>query len=143
MTIKIARNVFAGFLLLAAPATLRAQAPGLLSRAIHDCTFTTPCNWSSHAILAFGATYALNKAGVPRAASAGTAVLFFVGKEVRDHLKWGVLGSADSNGDLAAGVIGAVVAYHVLRHSTIEIPEGSFALEIRERTWLTVRLPAL
>src|SRR5262245_21261831 len=140
MSSKFARNVAAGFILLAAPIQLQAQTSGaFVSRAYHYCTFTRPCNWGSHAILAFGATYTLNKVGLPRGAAAGAAALLFVGKEVRDHLKWGVLGSADSNGDLAAGLIGAVIAYQLLR-PTIRVPEGTSALDVRERAWLTIKL---
>jgi hypothetical protein len=142
MTRKFARNAAAGIILIAAPIQLQAQSSrAFLGRAYHYCTFTQACNWSSHAIIAFSATYMLNKAGLPRGASAGAAALFFVGKEVRDHLKWGVLGSADSNGDLATGVIGAAIAYQLLR-PTIRVPEATFALDVRERAWLTIKLAA-
>src|SRR5262245_7886861 len=49
MTKMFARNVAAGFILLAAPTLLPAQSSGTLAgrayRAYHYCTFTQPCNW--------------------------------------------------------------------------------------------------
>jgi len=140
-TLLTAALVF-GWSLGAITAQARAQAPGnFLTQALHDCTFTRPCNWSSHALIAFGGTYALHKLGVPKEAAAGAAALLFVGKEVRDHLKWRVLGSPDSNGDMISGCAGALLAYFVLQRSDRAVMRG-IMIDVRERNWLTITLAA-
>ncbi len=131
-----------GFLIVARPERTTAQAAGnLLTQAVHDCTFARPCNWTSHALIAFGTTYLLHRLRVPAPAAAGAAALLYVGKEVRDHLKWGVLGSADSNGDLLSGCAGALIAFYAVNPSFRE-SVAAITLEVRERTWLTVKLYA-
>jgi hypothetical protein len=103
--------------LLAWPAASAAQSSGnIVGRVVHDCTFSRPCNWGSHAVIAFSTAYVLRELHVPAPAAAGAAMLLYVGKEVRDHLKWRVLGSADSNGDLLSGCAGALLAYYLMKH---------------------------
>lgn len=107
-----------------APGTVQAQARNeghtlgpVVGGALHWCTFNRPCNWTGHATIALGVVYGLRKLDVAPEVAAGSAVLLFVGKEIRDHMKWGDFGSTDSIGDLAAGVLGALVGYHFFAES--------------------------
>ncbi len=131
-----------GLLMLPPRDQVRAQSSdNLVGRAVHQCTFTRACNWGSHALIAFGATYALHELELPIAAAAGTAALLYVGKEVRDHLRWGVIGSADSNGDILSGWAGALIAYYMIKHSLRDSLTG-VSVQLGERPSLTVRLRA-
>jgi len=111
-----------------------AYAQALLrpvSAAFEFCTFNRPCNWASHATIAFGAAYVLHRLDIPDAAAAGAAALFYVGKEIRDHMRWGVLGSTDSNGDILSGCAGALLAYYLAlrpradRHAHVAVELGA------------------
>lgn len=138
MKTRVALALTASIAVLGCPLRTVAQSPfKLAGDAFRYCRATQPCNWSSHALIAFSATQALSYLRVPLPLAAGTAALFYVGKEVRDHLKWGVLGSADSNGDMASGCAGALVAYFIARRS---LDQAQVAVEFSERTWITVRL---
>jgi hypothetical protein len=131
-----------GLLACVSPASSRAQTDtNMLGRTMHACTFNRPCNWTAHAAIAFGATYGLRALHVPTAWAAGTAALLFVGKELRDQMKWGVLGTADSNGDLVSGLAGALLAYHVSRHSRMAT-RLAIAVDAQGRAQLAVRLRA-
>jgi len=110
----------------------RAQAlPQPFAAAFDFCAFNRPCNWASHAAIAFGAAYLLHRLDVPEAAAAGAAALFYVGKEIRDHMRWGVLGSTDSNGDILSGCAGALLAYYLAlrpradRHAHVAVELGA------------------
>jgi hypothetical protein len=113
------RSLRIALALIIAPTLASAQTGepqrklGPIGDAAHWCTFTRPCNWASHAGIALGVAQAMPKLGVSREVAAGAAALLFVGKEVRDHLKWGDFGSRDSLGDLAAGLVGAYVGYRL------------------------------
>ena len=112
-----------------------AEAQGLLlpaAAAFDFCAFNRPCNWASHAAIAFGAAWLLHhQLDVPAAAAAGAAALFYVGKELRDHMRWGVLGSTDSNGDILSGCAGALLAYYLAlrpqadRHARVAVELGA------------------
>jgi hypothetical protein len=92
------------------------ERPTLVGDAMHWCIFNRPCNWAGHASIALGVTYGLNRLDVPREYAAGAAALVFVGKELRDHAKWGnVWGTPDSVGDMLSGFAGATVGYLLLR----------------------------
>jgi hypothetical protein len=138
MNNRAALALAASITVLGWPLRAAAQSPfQIATDAFRYCTMTQPCNWSSHALIAFSATHALKYLQVPLPVAAGTAALFYVGKEVRDHLKWGVLGSADSNGDMVSGCAGALIAYLIARRS---LDQAYVAVEFSERTWVTVRL---
>lgn len=88
---------------------------GAVGDASHWCMFNTPCNWTSHFTIGYATTHALHRVGVPRPVASGASALMWVAKEIRDDRKWGnVLGTPDSNGDIISGVLGALLAYHVL-----------------------------
>ena len=138
MKTRAALALAASITVLGCPLRTAAQSPlKFAGDAFRYCTMHQPCNWSSHALIAFSATQALNYLRVPLPVAAGTAALFYVGKEVRDHLKWGVLGSADSNGDMASGCAGALVAYLIARRS---LDQAFVGVTFNDRTWITVRL---
>src|SRR5690606_21989403 len=105
------------------------------------CAFNRACNWASHAAIAFGMANLLHRLDVPEAAAAGAAALFYVGKEIRDHVRWGVLGSTDSNGDILSGCAGALLAYYLVLR-----PEGDrhprIAVELGAPTRFMIRLDA-
>lgn len=65
----------------------------------------------------------------------------FVGKEIRDQMKWGVLGSADSNGDLVSGLAGSLLAYY-LSHRSMPATGFAVAFNAEGRTQLGIRLRA-
>lgn len=111
---------WSGMILIAAacavtPSKVEAQEYGPLGAPGHWCTFNRACNWTAHAGIAFGTTYALNKVHVPLPIAAGAGAALFVGKEVRDHMKWGDFWTFDSLVDLGTGVAGAGLAYWLLR----------------------------
>ncbi len=114
-----ARRTWAGLFLAAALVTLQPTSAAAQHRpfgdAGHWCTFNRPCNWTAHAAIAFGTTYALDGLNVPLPLAAGVGAGLFLGKEIRDHLKWGDFWTFDSLVDLASGVVGAGAAYLVLR----------------------------
>jgi hypothetical protein len=84
--------------------------------AVHWCLFNRPCNWSGHASIATGIVWGLRRADVKAEFAAVAAALVFLGKEVRDDMKWGnVLGTADSMGDLVSGFAGAYLGYRLVR----------------------------
>ncbi|MDH3223345.1 MAG: hypothetical protein OEO23_06485 [Gemmatimonadota bacterium] len=88
---------------------------GAMGDASHWCMFNRSCNWASHFTIGYTAAQALHKAGLPRPVAAGASSLIWVAKEIRDHRKWGnVLGTADSNGDIVSGVLGAFLAYRMM-----------------------------
>lgn len=119
------------------PAQVEAQEYGFLGAPGHWCTFNRACNWTAHAGIAFGTTYALDKLGVPLPLAAGTGAALFVGKEVRDHMKWGDFWTFDSLVDLGTGVVGAGLAYWLLKpdEHTVAAPfvdaDGRMGLELR------------
>jgi hypothetical protein len=54
--------------------------------------------------------------GVKPQYAALASALFYIGKEIRDDAKWGdVLGTFDSNMDMAFGVAGAVTGWLLTR----------------------------
>lgn len=122
-----------------------ADAQGLLlpaTAAFDFCAFNRPCNWTSHAAIAFGAAWLLHhRLHVPEAAAAGAAALFYVGKEIRDHMRWGVLGSEDSNGDILSGCAGALLAYYLARWPHGE-PHARLAVELGAPTRFMIQLDA-
>ena len=119
------------------PAPAEAQitvfgAPG------HWCTFNRPCNWTAHAGIAFGTTWALHKVDVPLPLAAGIGGGLFLGKEIRDHVKWGDFWTFDSLVDLGTGVAGAALAYWVLKpddETPVPMPvvgrDGTVGLQLR------------
>jgi len=126
----------------ARPAVVRAQTPHdtRIGQAMHWCLFNRPCNWTSHASIATGIVYGLDRLNIRTEYAAAFAALVFVGKEVRDHLKWGdVLGSPDSMGDMLSGFIGASAGYLLFR----DRPRSPLALDVSADggTRVGVRLP--
>lgn len=119
---------------LAEPA--QAQEYGIFGKPGHWCMFNRACDWSSHATIAFGTTYLLQKVDVPLHYAAGAGAAIFVGKEIRDHVKWGDFWTFDSLMDLAAGVAGAGLAYWVFQPDDRAMPrpyvdwEGQIGLEL-------------
>jgi hypothetical protein len=116
------------------------ERPTLVGDAMHWCIFNRPCNWASHATIALGVTYGLSRLDVPREYAAGAAALLFVGKELRDHAKWGdVWGTPDSVGDMLSGFAGATVGYLLLRETSrpvdlVVTEEGSMAIGVTIQT---------
>lgn len=112
-------------LLLLAPVRSAAQQtrapvdvtePTLVGGAVHWCIFNRPCNWASHASIALGIAYGMDRLGAPPRYAAGAAALVFIAKEIRDDRKWGnVLGTPDSMGDMLSGFVGASVGFVLLR----------------------------
>lgn len=121
----------------AAPANASAQEYGFLGAPGHWCTFNRACNWTAHAGIAFGTTYVLDKVGVPLPVAAGAGAALFIGKEVRDHIKWGDFWTFDSLVDMGTGVAGAGLAYWLLKpdERSLAAPfvdaEGRMGLELR------------
>jgi hypothetical protein len=107
-----------------------APTRSAMGDAVHWCTFNRPCNWGSHATIATGIVWGLSRLDVKPEYAAVTAALFFVGKEVRDHQKWGhVLGTPDSMVDMLSGVAGAYFGYRLFGGRTatpltISVGEG-------------------
>ena len=120
-----------------------AQDLLLPAAAVYDfCAFNRPCNWASHAAIAFGAAWLLHqRLDVPEAAAAGAAALFYVGKEIRDHMRWGVLGSEDSNGDILSGCAGALLAYYLARRPQTD-PHARVAVELGAPTRFMIQIDA-
>ncbi len=133
-----------GFALASLGTATHASAQTFLppvAAAFDFCAFNRPCNWASHAAIAFGMANLLHRLDVPEAAAAGAAALFYVGKEIRDHVRWGVLGSTDSNGDILSGCAGALLAYYlVLRPEADRHPR--IAVELGAPTRFMIRLDA-
>jgi hypothetical protein len=87
-----------------------------IDEAVHWCAFRRPCNWTSHAAIGAGIVVGLHALDVKPEYAAAASALFYIGKEVRDHAKWGnVLGTLDSNIDMATGVAGAVTGWFLTR----------------------------
>jgi len=137
-----ALSVAAVLVCLPAPAAAR-QAAGPQERstvgdAVHWCVFNRPCNWTGHAAIAAGVVWGLRRVDVRPEYAAVVAALVFVGKEVRDHRKWGhVLGTPDSMGDLLSGVAGAYVGYRLFgetrRTSLVVTPDRGTTVGVRIR----------
>jgi hypothetical protein len=133
-------------LLLFAPGQGSAQARarvaperGAVGEAVHWCMFNRPCNWSSHATIAAGIVWGLRRVDVAPEHAAAVAALVFVGKEVRDHLKWGnVLGTPDSMGDMVSGFVGAYVGYRLFARRTpvqlVVTPDRGTTVGLQVRT---------
>ncbi len=72
MRILIGLLAMAAVMAPATPVAVWAQSDrNVVSQALHDCTFSRPCNWTSHAAIAFGTTYALRALRVPTELAAG------------------------------------------------------------------------
>lgn len=125
----------------ATPSPVNAQNYGPLGAPGHWCTFNRACNWTAHAGIAFGTTYMLDKVGVPLPVAAGTGAALFIGKEVRDHIKWGDFWTFDSLVDLGTGVAGAGLAYWLLRADGS--PPAAPYVDAEGRMGLELRLPLL
>jgi hypothetical protein len=130
--------------LMAAP--VRAQAQGAPTRspvgeALHRCVFNRPCNWVGHASIGAGIVVGLHKLHVRTEYAAALSALVWVGKELRDEAKWGgVLGTTDSMGDLASGVLGAWVAYRLVRRHDEGGPLLAVTRDAERRTNVEVKL---
>jgi hypothetical protein len=95
----------------------RTSSPQQDHGLIHRCIFNRPCNWTSHAAIASGVVFGLHELKVRSEYALAASALLYIGKEVRDHLKWGnVLGTYDSNGDVVSGVLGAYISYRLVKH---------------------------
>jgi hypothetical protein len=135
--------VLAGF---ATPVSAQIDA---LERPIDDavqwCMFHRACNWTSHASIGTGLVVGLHAVGVKPQYAALASALFYIGKEIRDDAKWGdVLGTFDSNMDMAFGVAGAFAGWLLTREDPRDQPMdvkvsraegGGASLGIEIRTW--------
>jgi len=128
---------------MATPAAARQAAGtperGAMGEAVHWCVFNRPCNWTGHATIAAGVVWGLRRMDVRPEYAAVFAALVFVGKELRDHRKWGhVLGTPDSMGDLLSGVAGAYLGYRLFgekRRTTLVVtPNGATTVGVRITT---------
>jgi len=145
LTARLGKSATA--LLLAAAASASFAAPteaqeyGVLGAPGHWCTFNRTCNWTAHASIAFGTTYALHKLDVPLHFAAGAGAALFLGKEIRDHRKWGDFWTFDSLVDLGTGVAGAGIAYWLLKPDESAMPMPY--VDPAGRMGLESRLPLL
>jgi hypothetical protein len=87
-----------------------------IDAAVQWCMFNRACNWTSHASIGAGIVVGLKALGVKPQYGAAASALFYIGKEIRDDAKWGnVLGTFDSNMDMAFGVAGAFTGWLLAR----------------------------
>ena len=120
------------------PMSTTASERSVVAEAYHRCVFNRPCNWTGHATIALGVVWGLDRLHVRTDVAAIAAALVFVGKEVRDHRKWGdVLGTPDSMGDMVSGFVGAYIGYRLFRERERPVLVGTTAAG----PTVTVRIP--
>jgi hypothetical protein len=81
-----------------------------------QCSSQPVCNYSSHLATASAMTFSLDNVGVKTGTSAALIAAFFLGREVRDRIKWkGQYDLRDGALDFVSGAAGAALVYLIKR----------------------------